>query len=240
MLDQYGVADPEQREALARLAWQGHEKSWWAGHADILPPGADEYLGLEAAATCIRSYAAGAVPGLLQTADYATAACRAAGHGLSTGDARSLDAIRQRRQELPPGERRELRLVLDESALRQVIGSPGTTADQLRHLAAASWPGLIIQVIPLAAARCVLSPPFTLLSFGNGISDAAAWASGPGLHITVTTRAIDVMQAAETFGALTRAALPPDESADLIRYLAGYAADPAPGRPFPPQPGEPA
>jgi transcriptional regulator with XRE-family HTH domain len=225
MLDLYGVAGPEQREALARLARQGQQKGWWAGHADALPPGAADYLGLEAAAARIRSYAAGAVPGLVQTADYAAAACRAARPGLSTRDARSLDAVRQHRQELPPGQHRELRLVLDESALRRVIGSAGITAGQLNHLAAASPPGPVIQVIPLAA-RCVLSPPFTLLGFGDGISDTLAWAGGPGLHVTVTTRPADVTQAAETFRALTQAALPPDESASLIRHLAAHPAHP--------------
>jgi transcriptional regulator with XRE-family HTH domain len=51
MLDIYGIDDPEHRCALVDIAREGQRKSWWARHADILPPGAVEYLGLEAAAT---------------------------------------------------------------------------------------------------------------------------------------------------------------------------------------------
>lgn len=226
LLDLYGVADEKQREALASLARQGQRKSWWADHADLLPAGAADYYGLEASAAGIRAYTAGAVHGLLQTADYAAAACRASSPGLSAEDAASLAAIQHRRQELMLRDGREMRLVLDESALRRVIGSAETMSGQLTHLAeAAASDHVAIWVIPLAAAHAVLSPEFTLLTFDSQAGTAAAWTSGIHGQVTVTTRVKDVHHAAATFAALTRTALPPEESACLIRHLAETVQD---------------
>ena len=233
LLDLYGVAGEKQREALASLARQGQRKNWWADHGNLLPAGAADYYDLEASAASIRAYTAGAVHGLLQTADYAAAACRASVPGLSAEHAASLAAIQHRRQELMLGVGRELRLVLDESALRRVIGSAGTMFRQLSHLAeAAASDHVTIQVIPLGGAHAVLSPELTLLSFGSEASTAAAWTSGIHGQVTVTTRVRDVHRAAGTFAALTRAALPPQASACLIRHLAETVPDtPADPRP---------
>jgi transcriptional regulator with XRE-family HTH domain len=227
LLDLYGVTAEDERKSLVSLARQGRRKSWHAEHADLLPPGAGDYLDLEAAATSIRSYADRTVPGLLQTAPYAAAACQA--RRLGPGDGRSLAAVQQRRQETLARGRRELRVILDESALRRVIGTAEIMAGQLRHLAAAAaGPDQVtIQVIPLAAGHQVLSPPFTLLAFDGQDASTAAWISGIHGQVALTTRAMDTGYAASTFAALTRAALPPRESARLIQHLAEHAADPA-------------
>ena len=226
ILDLFGVADEVQREALARLARQGQRKNWFAEHADLLPAGASDYLGLESAATGISFHAAQAVPGPLQIPDYAAAVCRASRAGLSKAGITSLAAIQRRRQELLLRDRRELRLVIDESALRRVVGTTAVTAGQLKHLAAIAAAGAVtIQAIPLAAARTVLAPAFTMLALGGGPVSAVAWTSGILGQVTVTTRAQDVSHAAETFRALTRSALPPDASARLIGHLAEHFQD---------------
>ena len=226
MLDIFGVTDTGQRETLAGLARQGHRKNWFADHADLLPKGAGDYLGLEFAATSIRAYALQRVPGLLQTADYAAAACRATRPGLDRSGIEPLAAIQRRRQELLLAEGRELRLILDESALRRVVGTAGTTAGQLRHLAAIAASGPVtVQVVPLAAARTMLSPAFSMLTLGGEPVTAVAWTSGLSGQVTVTTRAQDISHATETFDALTRAALAPDASTRLIGHLAGHFQD---------------
>ena len=227
MLDRFQVTDEDCLQELLTLASQGYRESWHAGHAGLLPAGAGDYLDLEIDASEIRAYAARSVPGFLQTAGYAAAARRASRPGLNGTDAAAWAGLQQRRQELLLAGRRQLRVIIEESALRGVIGSRGTMAGQLRHLTdvAVSAP-VTIRVAPLAAARPVLSPPFTVLAFDSpSAATAVAWTSGLNAQVTVTTSPQDVAEATETFTALTRAALPPEESVRLIRHLAEQTPD---------------
>ncbi len=73
LLTLYGVTDEQEREALRALARQANAQGWWHDYSDILPSWFEAYVGLEEAATRIRSYEIQFVPGLLQTEDYARA-----------------------------------------------------------------------------------------------------------------------------------------------------------------------
>src|SRR5712692_5002612 len=66
LLTLYGVTD-EQRRALRALARNANAQGWWHDYSDILPAWFEAYVGLEKAATRIRSYEIQFVPGLLQT-----------------------------------------------------------------------------------------------------------------------------------------------------------------------------
>lgn len=100
MLAMYGVDDPDQTRLLASLARDGGREEWWAVYADLLPDGVGRYMGIEAAASLVRSYATQIVPALLQTRDYASAACRAARPGLTADQARALGTVTMRRREI--------------------------------------------------------------------------------------------------------------------------------------------
>jgi hypothetical protein len=80
LLTFYGVVDEHEREVLILLARQANAPNWWNRYGDVLPSWLQSYLGLEAAATVIRSYEVQFVPGLLQTAEYARAVIML-GHG---------------------------------------------------------------------------------------------------------------------------------------------------------------
>src|SRR4051794_41455174 len=73
LLTLYGVSDPDERAALLSLARNANKPGWWHKYSDILPSWFQAYLGLETAATLIRSYEVQFVPGLLQTKEYARA-----------------------------------------------------------------------------------------------------------------------------------------------------------------------
>src|ERR1700727_484862 len=70
MLDLYGV-DPQRRDSLVQLARESRQKGWWHAYSDTMQPRFATYVGLEDAATEIRTYEINLVPGLLQTEDYA-------------------------------------------------------------------------------------------------------------------------------------------------------------------------
>src|SRR5580658_3275204 len=76
LLGLYGMTDPAERARLTDLAREGQRKGWWADYNHLLPAGAGSYLGLEAAAFHVSVFAVQTVPGVLQTSDYAAAACQ--------------------------------------------------------------------------------------------------------------------------------------------------------------------
>src|ERR1700756_301705 len=134
LLTLYGVGEGTEREALLKLASEANAPGWWQAYSDILPHWVEPYFGLEAAASVIREFELQFVPGLLQIEDYARAVIR-------LGTLTSEDEVERRararisRQEIlhrdsPP----KVWAVLDEGALRRVIGGPQVMREQLLHL----------------------------------------------------------------------------------------------------------
>lgn len=170
LLTAYGVRDAAERDILLSLAEMATAPPWWREYADVVPAWFEEYLGLEQAASVIRTYEVQFVPGLLQTADYARAVMAL---GLREGFARSAEqrvAMRMRRQELlrranPP----KLWAVIDEAALRRAIGGRATMRAQLRHLIdLAEQPDITIEIMPFSAGGHVAAGgPITLLRFAE-------------------------------------------------------------------------
>src|SRR6202161_2419063 len=76
LLTLYGVVDGEERAALLNLAREANTPGWWHAYSDILPNWLEPYVGLEAAASVVRTYEVQFVPGLLQTEGYARALIR--------------------------------------------------------------------------------------------------------------------------------------------------------------------
>ncbi|WP_131770950.1 helix-turn-helix domain-containing protein [Candidatus Protofrankia californiensis] len=149
----YGVTDPHEIDAFLGLARDANKPGWWHTYSDVLPAWFRVYVGLEEAASLIRSYEPQAVPGLLQTRDYARALTEA---GFPNAPAEEIERrvnLRMTRQELltrPNAPR--LWVVLEETALRRTVGGPDVMAAQLDHLVtASSLPNVTIQVMPFAA-----------------------------------------------------------------------------------------
>src|SRR5689334_15380034 len=73
LLSLYGVVDEPLRAGLLALASRANEQGWWSQYGDILPDWFETYLGLEAAASLIRTFELQFVHGLFQTEGYARA-----------------------------------------------------------------------------------------------------------------------------------------------------------------------
>lgn len=73
LLDFYGVTDEDELDEFAALTRGANAPSWWQEYSDLIPSQAETHLGLEEAATVIRSYQSQRIPDLLQTAAYARA-----------------------------------------------------------------------------------------------------------------------------------------------------------------------
>lgn len=57
MLDVYGVQGAE-RDELLEMARDARKRGWWHRQRQSLKPGFDSYIGLEAAASVVRTYEA--------------------------------------------------------------------------------------------------------------------------------------------------------------------------------------
>ena len=135
LLTLYGVTDSEERAALLNLAREANTPGWWHAYSDVLPTWLEPYVGLEAAASIIRTYQIQFVPGLLQTEGYARALIR-------QGSAESEEEIARLKLSCAPAARRscagpdplQLWVVVDEAALRCLFGPREIVREQLTYL----------------------------------------------------------------------------------------------------------
>jgi transcriptional regulator with XRE-family HTH domain len=151
LLDIYKV-DGRRRDDLVELARGARERGWWHRFTDTLPAAYATYIALEAEARSLRCYDALVVHGLLQTEDYAREVIRAGMMQLASGSQvdRRVE-VRLNRQALltdrdPP---LELWCVIDENALRRMIGGVSVMQAQYARLAEmADRPNVTLQIMP--------------------------------------------------------------------------------------------
>ncbi len=168
LLTLYGVDDLDERTALLALARQANSPGWWHRYSDVLPSWFQSYLGLEAAASLIRTYEIQFVPGLLQTAEYARAVVILGHHLAPPEEVERRVGLRMARQPMlnrPDGP--QLWAVVDEAALRRPIGGYKVMRAQLESLIDATrLPDVRLQVIPFhAGGHAAAGGAFTILRF---------------------------------------------------------------------------
>jgi transcriptional regulator with XRE-family HTH domain len=170
LLTLYGVTDAKEREALRALARKANAQDWWHDYSDVLPSWFEAYIGLEEAATRIRSYEIQFVPGLLQTEDYARAVTLL-GHGNAPAEeVERRVSLRMARKPLLKGPQApHLWVVIDEAVLRRPIGGLKVMRAQLEYLIeCAAMPSVTLQVIPFqAGGHSAAGGPFSILRFAE-------------------------------------------------------------------------
>ena len=168
LLSLYGLDDGEERERLMALARDANNPGWWHRFGDVLPNWFQSYVGLEAAASIIRTYEVQFVPGLLQTEDYAKAVVLL-GHGAAPMAEidRRVRLRLARQQILTRADPPRLWAVLDESTLRRPIGGAKVMRAQLEALIEATkLPHVTLQVIPFSAGgHAATGGAFAILRF---------------------------------------------------------------------------
>ena len=216
MLDLYDAgAEWGEMLDLARLA---RHRGWWRAY------GLDDrgYVPLEASASGVREFTLTAVPGLLQTPEYARALFSSR---LVPADAEQRDRdveVRMVRQRQLYAEEKPLELaaILDESVLHRPVGGPKVLCGQLEHLLiAAELDTVTLQVLPTGAgAHPGLDGGFTLLTFGDLGEPDLAYVE----HITGSVhleKVEDVSRCSLAFDRLRSTALSPADSMVLLERL---------------------
>jgi transcriptional regulator with XRE-family HTH domain len=151
LLTFYGVEDTQQREALLELARDANTPGWWHDYDDVLPSWFQTYVGLEEAASLIRSYEVQFVPGLLQTEDYARSVIVSGRPELRAEEVERRVNLRMERQKVLSRKNHPVQLwvVVDEALLRRPIGGTKVMRGQMqRLLELAEKPNITIQIMP--------------------------------------------------------------------------------------------
>lgn len=227
LLDFYRVAEPRRAQLLA-LAEDANQRGWWEDYADALPPEYMEFIGLEAEAALAEHWQAQAVPGLLQTEEYARHVMSGYKSAVPTPPGMLDRRVRVRmiRQEtLTVREPRlELSAVLDESVLLRSFGGREVMHDQLLHLAEmAKLPNVDLRVLPLRSDASLIADSFVILGFGaldetSKLGDVVSTESLKSeLYVEGET---DTYIYHQFFSAAADAALPPEASRRLLEETA--------------------
>ena len=219
LLALYGITDEEIHASLIALARQANSPGWWSRYGDIMSDWFEEYLGLEAAASVIRTFELQFVHGLFQTEDYARAVTML---GSSSAPASEIDrrvSLRLKRQDLLTGPRPpQVWSVVDEGALRRPVGGRKVMRAQLNRLIEVTdLRHVTIQVVPFSrGGHAAAGGSFTVLRFGDeDVPDV--------VYIEQLTSALyldkreDVDHYLEVMNRLSTEALTP---AETVRFLA--------------------
>ncbi|MFF0722880.1 MULTISPECIES: helix-turn-helix transcriptional regulator [unclassified Micromonospora] len=134
LLTLYGV-EGDQAEAVVAVARQAKQRGWWQRYSDVLPDWFTAYVGMESEASVIRTYECQMFPGLLQGEEYARAVFQTGPIPLRDDEIERQVSLRMERQKIlakddPP----ILRVVIDEGAVRRVVGGPEVLHRQIRLL----------------------------------------------------------------------------------------------------------
>ncbi|GAB2956144.1 helix-turn-helix transcriptional regulator [Streptomyces pseudoechinosporeus] len=221
LLTLYGITDESERNSLLSLAKEANVAGWWHSYSDVLPTWFPTYVGLEGAASLIRSYEVQFVHGLLQTEAYAHAVVQRGMKNASVTDIDKRVALRMERQKYLVSENApDFHVVLDEAALRRPYGDREVMRGQLQHLIEVSErPNVRLQVMPFSfGGHAGESGAFTVLTFPESdLSDV--------VYLEQLTSALyldkqeDVTQYGKAMQQLQDDSPAPNESRDVLRGL---------------------
>lgn len=223
-------ATPRMTEVLISLAQESKARGWWHAYGDVVPAWFELYVGMEQAASRLRTFAPGLIPGLLQSREYAERLFTT----WHTAPVASSVAVRMERQSLltrnnPPAP--VLDVILDESVLRRAIPDRLGMRKQLVHLVNVSTrPNVCVRVIPFTAGphKAASSGQFTILDFpaiGAASPEPTTIYSENLTGALYLDKVTEVNTYESIWAGLEATALDQDASDDLIRAVIKESSD---------------
>ncbi|MET7604838.1 helix-turn-helix transcriptional regulator [Streptomyces avermitilis] len=216
----YEVEDHRIVDSLMQMAKDSRQQGWWHSFGDIPY---SVYIGLETDAASLRVYDPQVVPGLLQTRPYAEALIAGALPETAPGDIDKRVQVRLRRQERISAPDNPLRLwtVLDEAALRRVVGNRSLMREQLEHLVEQSQlPHVTVQVIPFEmGAHPGLNGQYAILEFPDAADSSVVYIEGVTSDLYLE-KAADVQKYSVMYEHLRAQALNVEQSRQFIADIA--------------------
>jgi len=218
LLRYYDQSETALGERMRRWAQEGREIAWFQ-REPLLSPVTEHYLRYETAAAQVHGYVVHFVPSLLQTADYARALILAMGSHDRSEVERLVD-VRMRRQEIVTRVEYPVAvdIVMDESVLHRVVGSPPVMREQLHCLVrSARRPNVSVRVVRFSTGPhpALAEGAFSLFRFRREIDPDVVNIEG-----SVTDLYVEQPDQVEVYrrllDGLRDTALDPHDSAELI------------------------
>jgi transcriptional regulator with XRE-family HTH domain len=221
LLDVYGLEEPKRTELMTLLKQSAH-RGWLNTFATDLPERYTSYIEFEAEASEVLNYECLFIPGLLQTEGYARAAIEGALPESTRDEIESrVEARMQRQAVLSKEQPLKLWAIVDEAAIRRVVGGRDVMREQLEHLVRITeLPTVHLQVIPFnAGAHPGMPGSFVVMNFAEAL--------GPEI-VYIDSQAGDLFLEEETdisrynlvFTHLRAVALSPSASVSLLAATA--------------------
>ncbi|MEU2508804.1 helix-turn-helix transcriptional regulator [Streptomyces sp. NPDC007863] len=221
----YEVDDEAMVNSLMQMAKDSRQQGWWHAFGDIPY---SVYIGLETDAQSLRVYEPQIIPGLLQTRAYATAVISGALPESTPADIEKRATVRTRRQDRVRDEERPLRLwaVIDEAALRRVVGNRQVMAEQLEHLVEQSHlPHVTVQVLPFdTGAHPGISGQYSILEFPDASDSSVVYIEGVTSDLYLE-KGPDVAKYSYMYEHLRAQALGVEQTRDFVAGIAKRYAD---------------
>jgi transcriptional regulator with XRE-family HTH domain len=223
LLALYGITDDQVRARMLSLARQSSSPGWWSRYSDLLPDWFESYLGMEGAASVIRTFELQFVHGLFQTEAYARAVTLLGHKSAPAEDIDRRVSLRLKRQDVfanpdPP----HVWSVMDEAALRRPVGGRAVMRAQLEYLAeAAALPWVTIQVVPFSrGGHAAAGGSFTILRFAEAELPDIVYCEQLTSALYLDDRG-DVEHYMEIMNALSAQALTPASTARFLAEIIG-------------------
>jgi len=222
LLEAYG-ADEDTRAGLLALRERASNREaggWLEPYLEDLPPTYADYIGLELEAHTLYTCESLLIPGLIQTEDYARAVLTAllpTSTPVAAIERRLV--VRMQRQAILRGEDPAiLEVVVDEAALRRVVGSPAVMSAQLGALADLGA-NVKLQVVPYnRGAHAGMLGSLVIVKFRDTEAPDVALVESAAGHLLIE-EAGALSQFHATYRRLQRAALNRKDSAALIEAV---------------------
>ncbi|MEU9793020.1 helix-turn-helix transcriptional regulator [Streptomyces sparsogenes] len=216
----YKVEDKALVDSLMQMAKESRQQGWWNAFGDVPY---SVYIGFETDAASLRVYEPQVLPGLLQTPEYAEAVISGALPEAPQEQIAQRVQVRLRRQERITDPATPLRLwaVVDEAAMRRVVGSPKIMSEQLEYLVRMSHePHVTVQALPFGmGSHPGMSGQFTILEFSDESDTSVVYLEGVTSDLYLEKHT-DVQSYSMMYEHLRAQALNVDQSRQFISEVA--------------------
>jgi len=223
ILAHYKITDEGRIAELLALSRGARERSWWNSYREMSPR-LVQLIEYESASFIVRNFQPMLVPGLLQTEEYAAAIIRNLSPQATDDQVKTDVEIRIKRQRLLQQPEMPLMFfIMDEAAVRRLVGGPDAMRRQIQRLLEESRkPTVTIEVVPFSAgAHPGMQGPFMLFEFPDAADDDALYQEGPSDSRINRDDPEEISRFRERFEVLRELSLGPQGTVDLLTRLLG-------------------
>ncbi|MET9291341.1 helix-turn-helix transcriptional regulator [Streptomyces sp. NPDC003077] len=223
LLSLYELDSREDRETLLKLHRESLSKDPWTPYRHVMPSKMPTYRGLEQDAKVMRAFQPSFVFGLLQTEAYARSLFLVAKpvDETTTEYVEYNVRLRLERKELITRSESplELRVIMDEAAVRRVVGGPEVMRGQYEEIMELTrLDNVSVQILPHEVVGYRSESNFAVLDFPDGL-DPIVQVDMPNT-ISVTDEWREVQKGVRRFDAMRESAMAPTGTAGLLQALA--------------------